>query len=394
MKYFSMFSGIGGFELGIKQAMPDAECVGFSEIDNYAISIYQKHFKGHKNYGNATKIIPSELPDFDCLVGGFPCQAFSIAGKRQGFTDTRGTLFFEIARVLREKQPRLLVLENVKGLLSHDKGRSVAIIMSALYEVGYDCQWNVCNSKNYGVPQNRERIFIVGCLRTHRQSTREIFSLGCGNKKVVGLSGNQAHTLTTKYGRSLGVGTYIGRATEVVCFNAERGIRDKDPNPKRDGGSGILSRDDGVSYALTQTHGGHLVQLVGGLQGNRVYDSRGLAVAQQASSSGMGAKTGLYAVPVLTPDRLNKRQNGRRFKDNGDPSFTLTAQDRHGVLTGKRIRKLMPIECERLQGFPDNWTQYGADGEKISDTQRYKCCGNAVTVNVVTDIFNKMKYLK
>lgn len=384
-----MFSGIGGFELGIQKAIPSAECIGFSEIDKYAISIYQNHFKDHKNYGDATRIIPQDLPDFDCLVGGFPCQAFSVAGKRRGFADTRGTLFFEIAKVLREKQSRFLVLENVKGLLSHDKGNSASIIMSTLDELGYDCQWNICNSKNHGVPQNRQRIFIVGHLRASRQSAGQIFSFQNGNKQATKLPGNQAHTLTARYGQSLGVGTYISGGNKVVCFNAERGLRDKDPNPKRGGGSGILSREDGLSYALTKTHANHLVQLVGGSQGNRVYDSRGIAVAQQALSGGMGAKTGLYAVPVLTPDRPNKRQNGRRFEDDGEPSFTLTAQDRHGMLTGKRIRKLMPIECERLQGFPDNWTKYGADGEAISDSQRYKCCGNAVTVNVVAAIFVK-----
>ena len=133
------------------------------------------------------------------------------------------------------------------------------------------------------------------------------------------------------------------------------------------------------------------MQIIGASQANRVYNPMGIAVAQGALSGGMGAKTGLYAVPVLTHDRANKRQNGRRFKDDGEPSFTLTAQDKHGVLTGKRIRKLMPIECERLQGFPDNWTKYGVDGEAISDSQRYKCCGNAVTVNVVAAIFNELK---
>ena len=152
----------------------------------------------------------------------------------------------------------------------------------------------------------------------------------------------------------------------------------------------MISRNDGVSYALTKTHANHPVQLVGGSQGNRVYDPMGIAVTQSALGGGAGAKTGLYAVPVLTPDRLNKRQNGRRFKENGEPSFTLTAQDKHGVLTDQRIRKLMPIECERLQGFPDNWTQLGVDGEEISDSQRYKCCGNAVTVNVVTEIFSQL----
>ena len=194
MKYLSTFSGIGGFELGIQQAyeyvqrtegfqqrglegdidMPDTResclapeplCIGYSEIDKYAASIYQKHFPNHTNYGDITKINEKELPDFELLVGGFPCQSFSIAGKRGGFNDTRGTLFFEIARIIRKKQPRLLLLENVKGLLSHDKGKTFATIISTLDELGYDIQWQVLNSKNHGVPQNRERVFIVGHLR-------------------------------------------------------------------------------------------------------------------------------------------------------------------------------------------------------------------------------------
>lgn len=161
----SLFSGIGGFELGIKEAIPGAECVGYSEIDQYAIKIYQKHFPHHKNYGDITKINPEELPSFELLVGGFPCQAFSIAGKRAGFLDTRGTLFFEIARILKQRQPRLLLLENVKGLLSHDNGKTFYTIIATLDELGYDCQWQVLNSKHFGVPQSRERIYIVGHLR-------------------------------------------------------------------------------------------------------------------------------------------------------------------------------------------------------------------------------------
>jgi DNA (cytosine-5)-methyltransferase 1 len=209
-----MFSGIGGFELGIQNAYRsqngrgqenpqtnekereglesaagqkagpeegqpcqyahDSEgrcepaCVGYSEIDKYAVQIYERHFHGHRNYGDATKIRPEELPDFDFLVAGFPCQAFSIAGRRLGFEDTRGTMFFEIARIVKQKQPRLLLLENVKGLLSHDKGRTFAAILSALDELGYDVQWQVLNSKDFGVPQNRERVFIVG----HRRGTK------------------------------------------------------------------------------------------------------------------------------------------------------------------------------------------------------------------------------
>jgi DNA (cytosine-5)-methyltransferase 1 len=165
MKYFSMFSGIGGFELGISRAFPEAECVGYSEIDKFASRTYERHFHGHTNFGDASTIDAHRLPDFDLLVGGFPCQSFSIAGTRGGFDDTRGTLFFEIARVLGVKKPRLCVLENVKGLLSHDRGRTFDTIIRTLDELGYDCQWQVLDSEDWGVPQNRERIYIVGHLR-------------------------------------------------------------------------------------------------------------------------------------------------------------------------------------------------------------------------------------
>ena len=193
IKYLSLFSGIGGFELGIQQAYENYNrldlqkqttediragesnskslscrrptCIGYSEIDKYAIQVYKKHFPNHKNYGDINKINANDLPDFDLIVGGFPCQSFSIAGKRRGFKDTRGTLFFEIARIIRKKQPRLLLLENVKGLLSHDQGNTFTTIISTLDELGYDCQWQVLNSKNHGVPQNRERVFIIGNRR-------------------------------------------------------------------------------------------------------------------------------------------------------------------------------------------------------------------------------------
>ena len=162
MKYFSMFSGIGGFEYGIQKATNNQwECVGYSEIDKYAIQVYSKHFPTHTNYGNATKINPTELPDFDILVGGFPCQSFSIAGKRKGFEDTRGTLFFEIARILKAKKPSTCLLENVKGLVNHNGGKTFATILSTLSELGYDVEWQVLNSKHFGVPQNRERVFII-----------------------------------------------------------------------------------------------------------------------------------------------------------------------------------------------------------------------------------------
>ena len=286
MRYLSLFSGIGGFELGIQKEYetlhnrPDLRdgnqdilrnlsdsqerqdgpaCVGYSEIDKYADSVYQHNFPTHKNHGDITKIDEKGLPDFDLLVGGFPCQSFSIAGKRGGFDDTRGTLFFDIARILREKKPRLLLLENVKGLLSHDGGRTFKTIIATLAGLGYDLQWQVLNSKNHGVPQNRERIFIVGHFR--KDTRPEIFS---------------------------------------------------------------LRKDD----------------------------------------SGNSEK------------HVSKSQASRGVRNMSD----LKSRWRHSM----RIRKLTPTECERLQGFPDGWTK------GLSDTQRYKTLGNAVTVNVIADIMVRL----
>ena len=150
-KVFSMFSGIGGFELGLLMSERKVRLVGYSEVDKYAIKIFEKQFKGIKNYGDATTIDETKLPKFDLLVGGFPCQAFSVAGKLRGFDDTRGTLFFDVARILAHKKPKHFILENVRGLLSHDSGRTFQTILKVLTDIGYMVQWEVCNSKNYGV---------------------------------------------------------------------------------------------------------------------------------------------------------------------------------------------------------------------------------------------------
>jgi DNA (cytosine-5)-methyltransferase 1 len=318
IKYFSMFSGIGGFEYGMEQSDYEFECVGYSEIDKYARSIYEKHFPNHINYGDATRINTEDLPSFEFLVGGFPCQAFSIAGKRKGFDEARGTLFFEIARVLRDKKPARFLLENVKGLLSHDRGRTVQTIFRVCDELGYDVSWAVYNSKDYGVPQNRERIFIKGYFRGK-----------CGR--------------------------------EIL-------------HKKRDRGKNS-AKIDIIGNVYSSGHGS-----------GKVINEKGICPTLIVA----GDVPRCMCKPVLTPEREKKRQNGRRMKEDGEEMFTLTAQDKHGIYDGYRIRRLTPVECERLQGFPDDWTKYGKDNEPISDTQRYKCCGNAVTTNVITAIINEM----
>lgn len=311
VRYFSMFSGVGGFELGIGDM---GECVGYSEIDKYAINTYEEHYE-HRNFGNATTINERELPDFDLLVGGFPCQAFSVAGKRHGFNDTRGTLFFDIARILAHKRPRHLVLENVKGLLSHDSGKTFQTILGVLTDLRYDVEWQVLNAKDFGVPQNRERVFIVGHLG--EECRHQVFPIRGSSQQTASVAG------------------YI---SEEVWPRRHEQIR-------------------------------------------RVYKTDG-AMPTIPTGTGGGVMTKI-SVPVLTPDRLEKRQNGRRFKTDGEPSFTLNTQDKHGVYDGMRIRRLTPLECERLMSWPDNWT-IG------SDTQRYKQCGNGVVSNCVQAVIEKI----
>ena len=161
-----MFAGIGGFRSGL-EAIGGFECIGYCEIDKYAKQAYDAIYDtgGELYFDDARKIVPEQLPDFDLITGGFPCQSFSIAGARKGFDDTRGMLFFEIARIAAVKKPKYLFLENVPGLLNHNSGRTFETIIHTLDELGYDVCWQVLNSKNFGVPQSRNRVFIIGYLR-------------------------------------------------------------------------------------------------------------------------------------------------------------------------------------------------------------------------------------
>jgi len=164
LKLFEMFAGYGGASHGLRKAGIPFECVGYSEIDKYAIQCYEQNFPGPQNYGDARNIDPKDLPDFDLLTGGFPCQAFSIAGKGLGECDPRGTLFHEIIRIAEVKKPKWMLLENVKGLLSEAHSKTFKKILSELNRIGYEVSWKVLNSKDYGIPQNRERIWFV-CIR-------------------------------------------------------------------------------------------------------------------------------------------------------------------------------------------------------------------------------------
>ena len=159
-KYIDLFAGIGGIRMPFQNL--GGECVFSSEIDKYAAQTYEANY-GEKPSGDITQINAESIPNFDILLAGFPCQAFSIAGKRKGFEDTRGTMFFEVERILEEKKPKSFLLENVKGLTNHDHGRTFKIMLDILEnKLGYKVYYKVLNAKNFGLPQNRERIMIVG----------------------------------------------------------------------------------------------------------------------------------------------------------------------------------------------------------------------------------------
>ena len=380
MKFIDLFAGIGGFRYGLQKVEIESEsssdhesgasqhgqrafhCVWSNEWDKYANQIYKKHY-GECDTRDIRTVDTKDIPDHDLLCAGFPCQSFSIAGKRLGFEDTRGTMFFEIARIIRDKRPRYFLLENVKGLLSHDEGKTFQTILGVLSDLGYEYQWQVLNSKNFGVPQNRERVFIVGHLR--ETSRPEVFPIG------------ESYSIShqTKYAEQ------AGRSRISSTIDARYGSL-------RNAGETYLHYIGGIRGKRDMWLKDNKQNSRNFSQGQRVYSSDGIASTIAGNAGGLGGKTGLYAIPVLTPDRMEKRQNGRRFKNDGDPAFTLTSQDKHGVYDGLNIRRLTPVECERLQGFPDNWT------EGISDTQRYKCLGNAVTTLVITEIGKKLMQTK
>lgn len=384
MKYFSMFTGIGGFELGIQYAnrspvrgskentsgdegqgllsttgkdtsSPDGRsserpdnfsderplCVGYSEIDKYAIQTFEHHFgKEVKNYGDATKLNTSELPDFDLLVGGFPCQAFSLAGKRAGFEDTRGTLIFDVVRVLRDKRPRHFILENVKGLLSHEGGKTFAAILEILTDTGYDVSWSIHNSKNYGVPQNRERVYLIGNLRGERRP--QVFPVRASNQEAV-----VSNTIRTGGQGSLSK----KHAWDLIQINKPVHSNDR------------VYSDEGISPTLNTMQGGNRQPFI------RVVSAT--KTGYEEATIGDGINIGAAG------------SSARRGRVQKEAAQTLNTSGDVGTYDGVSIRRLTPVECERLQGFPDGWTLG-------SDSQRYKQCGNAITVNVVEHVVRSL----
>lgn len=421
--YVSLFSGIGGFEQALNKL--GGTCVFASEIDKFAAQAYETLY-GEKPAGDITKIDAKEIPIHDLLVGGFPCQAFSVAGKRQGFEDTRGTLFFEIARIAKEKRPKALLLENVKGLVNHDKGNTLDTMIRTLNDIGYIADFDVLNSKYFGVPQNRERIFIVAIREDlieaepfSEESTTGQTIVPKGKRRI----GEWAKTFNFDWPEQAEVTTRLrdilesivdekyyldeektARLVAQLTRETEDGFHAYRDDYKKSSIQGThVTYGEGCTHALTVAHVpmtdaepqmlGH-VDIKENDSIKRTYSTEGISPTLTTMGGGhREPKIAEEVRPVLTPEREEKRQNGRRFKEDGEESFTLTSQDRHGVAIGEnpkyRIRKLTPLECWRLQGFPDE-AHDAVESAGISDSQRYKQAGNAVTVNVIEAIGERL----
>jgi DNA (cytosine-5)-methyltransferase 1 len=325
MKFIELFAGVGAFRLGLERT--GHECVWANEWLERPRSIYARNFGEQPDGRDIRDVSAGDIPDADLLVGGFPCATFSVAGKRTGFSldDTRGTLAFEMFRLASEKSIPYLLFENVKGLLNHDEGRTFEIILEVLDGLGYDCQWELLDSQNFGVPQHRERIFLIGHLR------------GKPRPKVFP----------------------IGRATRS---------NDETNRQERKGREGFFSN---ISPTLDAHYykGGNARQYVVQTESRRDKEMRTYTegiVPTLTAQMGTGGGNVPYVRPMLDEARVNKSEDG----------FA--------------IRKLTPLECERLQGLPDGWTEFYDDGRRVSDSERYERCGRTITIPVVEAIGRRL----
>ena len=424
MQFIDFFAGIGGFRKGMELA--GHKCVGFCEFDKFATASYismhlltqkqreslekvplkkrqkeilKEEYRNGEWYANdIRRVYARDIPRADCWCFGFPCQDISVAGKQIGFQGNRSSLFFRVMYLIgqleEENKPTYLFIENVKNLLSVNGGWDFARLLVEMDREGYDAEWQVLNSKDFGVPQNRERCFIIGHLRG--RSTAKVFP-------VEGTDGENSVQI---------VGHKDGYRRNAQVFAPE-----------------------GATEALDTGQGGergHHVTLPCFIdlcyEGSQMTEQERCLKARyyKGMANHAGQDSGI-AIPVLTPDRAEKRQNGRRFKDDGEPMFTLTGQDRHGIAIEVKeatantldtscnqgifvqvsdelivyavwyeklqcyiaIRKLTPKECFRLQGWADDYFEKAAFVN--SDSQLYKQAGNGVTVNVICEIAKKLK---
>lgn len=449
MTFIDFFAGAGGFRRGLELA--GHKCLGFCEYDKFAVQSYRAiHDTEGEWYAKDIRTVRADdIPRADIWCAGFPCQDISFAGKCLGFKGKRSSLFFTVTGFIKELEekdkPTYLFFENVKNLLSVNRGFDFARVLFELDEIGYDAEWCVFNSADV-IPQNRERVFIIGRLRGG--NGRQVLPIRDGGTKTDKLQRQVFNTITAKQRET--IGTYVVENQQY----AQDSLIYQKPRGNNKGGM------HDIAPTLTSNcyeHNNLLVKTINinddnakeRPQQDRIYDINGHMTALSSQLNGRYN----IAVPCLTPDRANKRQNGRRLKNNNDPMFTLISQDRHGVLVGGLytnnskdfargplpeksrclksnkpdagvifyggqkcyIRKLTPLECWRLQAWdhesffraffldkklahkfniayqrhknnPVRLMQWAYKHQKMSDSQLYKQAGNGVTVEVIRRI--------
>lgn len=306
-KFIDLFAGIGGFHQSLEGH--GGRCVFASEWEKHAANVYELNY-GIKPHGDITQINEEDIPQHDVLCAGFPCQAFSISGKQLGFKDTRGTLFFDVARIIKFHQPKVVLLENVKNFVRHDKGNTLEVVLNTLKELGYKTNYQVLKSSHFGVPQARERVYITGIRRDLSDSNFEF----------------PKHKIEP--------------------------IRIKDILEKRVSKDFFIEREDINFYKeekdIKDPYSPHQIGKINkGGQGERIYSIHSCGITLSAHGGGAAAKTGAY-------------------------------------LINKKVRKLTPLECLRMQGFPDDFKI------PVSNNIAYKLLGNSVSIPTINAIFKEM----
>ena len=383
LKIFEMFAGYGGASFALKKAEIEHECIGYSEIDKFAIQCFeQNHYEecdcvdpikvSPINYGNCKGINPHKLPDFDLLTGGFPCQSFSTAGKGLGEQDIRGTLFEDIIRIAEVKKPKYMLLENVRGLTFKNHKATFMKILSELKRIGYSVDWKVLNSKNFGVPQNRERVWFI-CFRDTEDFVQFQFpkeeKLEIFLKDILEDNVDEKYFLTEKQ---------VKKLKEYLNIK-KNPINEKIMNCVGTcfGRSGS-SKEECESYARTNK-----ALMLGNLKRYSTANRR-MTFEEDGIS---WCLTGNNDVGVVAQRYRNKSGKGECYEVNMEGvSNSLTSVPNDNILFSKEIRKLTTTECFRLMGFLDDEINL----EGLSNSQKYKLAGNGWDINLVSKIFEQM----
>lgn len=347
IKIASLFSGIGGFEEGIKLSNIPHKVVFASEIDKYAKLSYSANFDSNCLYGDIKSIDESEVPDHDCMVAGFPCQSFSIAGKKEGFNDTRGTLFFDVVRILKAKKPKYIILENVKNLISHDGGRTIRIILSTLSQIGYSIDFTIINSNEAGVPQNRDRTYIVGIY----------------NGKIEKFVNDYRNFTVNRLKKELNEEKFRGFNffKDLMFSNKKTYIED------------VLEKKVDRKYYLNSDKVSEYLSIIkckDSLQNeNKIIK---LFDLPKEVHNDLERQRRVYSVKGISPTVLARSDSTKIYIDKE-----------------KSIRKITPEENFYIQGFEKDFVE-NIDKIGMSATQMYKQSGNAVSPPVIKDIFKKL----